>query len=134
MVQNDLYCLPQPIKDQDAKGKKPLASIEVPAKNGTYTVDKDKDGKPLSLKRLPCKDTYVFVSTYKGDARTQAFRSSETETSEQYSLPPETTPPVPPVVQTVLSKTGANPSETLGLGLVALGGGGLLLSHRARRR
>ena len=131
VVQNDLYCLPQPIKDQDAKGKKPLASIEVPAKNGTYTVDKDKDGKPLSLKRLPCKDTYVFVSTYKGDARTQAFRSSETETSEQYSLPPETTPPV---VQTVLSKTGANPSEALGLGLVALGGGGLLLSHRARRR
>ena len=134
VVQNDLYCLPQPIKDQDAKGKKPLASIEVPAKNGTYTVDKDKNGKPLSLKRLPCKDTYVFVSTYKGDTRTQAFRSSETETSEQYSLPPETTPPVPPVVQTVLSKTGANPSETLGLGLVALGGGGLLLSHRARRR
>lgn len=131
IVRNDLYCLPQPIKDQDATGKKPLASIEIPAKNGIFTVDKDKDGKPLSLTRLPCKDTYVFVSSYAGDARTQPFRSSETETSEQYSLPPET---VPPVVQTVLSKTGANSSETLGLGLVALGGGGLLLSYRARRR
>lgn len=131
IVRNDLYCLPEPIKDQDAKGKKPLASIEVPAKNGTFTVDKDIDGKPLSLKRLPCKDTYVFVSSYKGDARTQPFRSSETETSEQYSLPPVT---VPPVVQTVLSKTGGNSSQTLGLGLVALGGGGLLLSYRARRR
>ena len=131
VVQNDLYCLPQPIKDQDAKGKKPLASIEVPAKNGTYTVDKDKDGKPLSLKRLPCKDTYVFVSTYKGDARTQAFRSSETETSEQYSVPAEF---IPPAVHNLLAKTGGNFSEVIGLGLLAIGGGGLLLSYRARRR
>lgn len=131
VVQNDLYCLPQPIKDQDAKGKKPLASIEVPAKNGTYMVDKDKDGKPLSLKRLPCKDTYVFVSTYKGDTRTQAFRSSETETSEQYSVPAEF---IPPVVQNLLAKTGGNFSEVIGLGLLAIGGGGLLLSYRARRR
>lgn len=131
VVQNDLYCLPQPIKDQDAKGKKPLATIEVPAKNGTYTVDKDKGGKPLSLKRLPCKDTYVFVSTYKGDTRTQAFRSSETETSEQYSVPAEF---IPPVVQNLLAKTGGNFSEVIGLGLLAIGGGGLLLSYRARRR
>ncbi|WP_122820680.1 hypothetical protein [Varibaculum vaginae] len=131
IVRNDLYCLPQPIKDQDAKGKKPLASIEVPAQNGTFTVDKDKEGKPLSLKRLSCKDTYVFVTTYKGDTRTQAFRSSETEISEQYSEPVEF---IPPAVQTLLAKTGGSFSEALGLGFLLVGSGGILLYYRARRR
>lgn len=134
VVHNDLYCLPQPIKDQDAQGIEPLAKVELPAKNGTYTVDKDKDGNPLSLKRLKCKDTYVFVTTYHGDSRTKAFRSSETETAEQYTLPVAPTPLTPPVVPTVLSATGASPSAPLAIALVALGCGGLLVSHRARRK
>lgn len=140
VVRNDLYCLPQPIKDQDTQGKEPLARVELPAKNGTYTVDKDKDGKPLSLERLKCKDTYVFVTSYEGDSRTQAFRSSETETDEQYALPqappPPTssTPPPPSSEQTVLSATGASPSAPLSAALIALGCGGLLVSYRARRK
>ncbi len=141
IVHNDLYCLPQPIKDQDAQGIEPLARVELPAKNGTYTVDKDKDGNPLSLDRLNCKDTYVFVTTYQGDSRTQAFRSSETEIDEQYALPktppPPTSPnnpPSPPQVPTVLSATGASTSAPLAVGLIALGCGGLLVSHRARRK
>ena len=122
VVRNDLYCLPQPIKDQDAQGKEPLARIELPAKNGTYIVDKDKEGTPLSLERFECKDTYVFVTSSEGDSRTQAFRSSETETVEQYTLlqaPPPTTPPpstpppstLPPtsVEPTVISETAAPP-------------------------
>lgn len=147
VVRNDLYCLPQPIKDQDAQGKEPLARIELPAKNGTYIVDKDKEGTPLSLERFECKDTYVFVTSYEGDSRTQAFRSSETETDEQYTLPqapPPTTPPpstpppsTPPptsVEPTVLSETGASPSAPLSAALIALGCGGLLVSYRARRK
>ena len=132
VVRNDLYCLPQPIKDQDTQGKEPLARVELPAKNGTYTVDKDKDGKPLSLERLKCKDTYVFVTSYEGDSRTQAFRSSETETDEQYALPQA--PPPPSSEQTVLSATGASPSAPLSAALIALGCGGLLVSYRARRK
>lgn len=145
-VRNDLYCLPQPIKNMDANKRKPLAQIELPAKNGTYTVDKDKKGKPLSLNEFPCKDTYVFVTSYAGDSRTQAMRSSETETSEQYQVSPPTTPPTtppattppppttPPEPPTVLSATGAKVSGMLGLALVALGSGGLLVFYRARRR
>ena len=144
-VRNDLYCLPQPIKNMDANKRKPLAQIELPAKNGTYTVDKDKKGKPLSLNEFPCKDTYVFVTSYAGDSRTQAMRSSETETSEQYQVPPPTTrqPPtrndsaprqLPQSRPTVLSATGAKVSGMLGLALVALGSGGLLVFYRARRR
>jgi len=140
VVHNDLYCLPQPIKDQDAQGRKPLARVELPAKNGTYSVDKDKDGNPLSLERFTCQDTYVFVTTYRGDSRTKAFQSSETEIDEQYTLPktpPPTSPnnpPPPPQVPTVLSATGASTSKPLAVGLVALGCGGLLVSHRARRK
>lgn len=143
VVRNDLYCLPQPIKDQDAQGKEPLARVELPAKNGTYNVDKDKDGNPLSLERLECKDTYVFVTSYEGDSRTEAFRSSETETDEQYALPqtppPPTsptssTPPPPAMEPTVLSETGANPSGPLSAALIALGCGGLVVSYRARRK
>ena len=130
----------------DANKRKPLAQIELPAKNGTYTVDKDKEGKPLSLNEFPCKDTYVFVTSYAGDSRTQAMRSSETETSEQYQDPPPTTPPTtppattpppsttPPEPPTVLSATGVKLSGMLGLALVALGSGGLLIFYRARRR
>lgn len=147
VVRNDLYCLPHPIKDQDAQGKEPLARIELPAKNGTYIVDEDKEGTPLNLERFECKDTYVFVTSYEGDSRTQAFRSSETETDEQYALPqapPPTTPPPstpppstlpPPSVEpTVLSETGASPSGPLSAALIALGCGGLLVSYRARRK
>ena len=134
--------MPQPIEDQDAQGKEPLARIELPAKNGTYIVDKDKEGTPLSLERFECKDTYVFVTSYEGDSRTQAFRSSETETDEQYTLPqapPPTTPPpstLPPtsVEPTVLSETGASPSAPLSAALIAFGCGGLLVSYRARRK
>ena len=141
VVHNDLYCLPQPIKDQDAQRREPLARVELPAKNGTYSVDKDKEGKPLSLDRFTCKDTYVFVTTYRGDSRTNAFRTSEPEIDEQYSLPkippPPTSPnnpPPSPERPTVLSATGASTATPLAVGLVALGCGGLLVSHRARRK
>ena len=137
VVHNDLYCLPQPIKEKDALKVEPLARVELPAKNGTYTVDKDKEGNLLSLDSLKCKDTYVFVTTYHGDSRTKAFRSSETEIAEQYTppvAPTPSTPPTPPEVPNVLTATGASPSAPLAIALVALGCGGLLISHRARRK
>ena len=78
-----------------------IASVKVPARNGTYfhvgstsfKVKKDDDGAALP-------GTYVFVTDFAGDDRTAAYSSSVEDASEQYVVAP---PPVQPEIETTAS-------------------------------
>lgn len=129
----------------------PLETWTTPARNGVYEIG----GAALGME----PGTYVFVSTFAGDARTAPLRTLETDLAEQWTVsPPPTQPPVvetppepadephspaesgtssPPATAPAegLPETGA---ESVSLGLFSaagvLGGGAALMTARRLRR
>lgn len=87
-----LYCLPPEFDSHhdSTRNLTPLSHVHLPARNGTYTIDKDSDGKPLAIGGRECIGRYVFVTDYSGDSRSHALRTKDDDVDESY-IPPEPT-------------------------------------------
>lgn len=79
-ISHSIYFFPEGTKITEGatKNMKPLGTVETPAKNGTYTIDANKFVVDWNLG----VGTYVIVSTYQGDSRSSAIRTSELDTNE----------------------------------------------------
>lgn len=88
-----------PVRDENKDRAQVVASVEVPARNGFHpsvgSTDFKVDGR---------EGTYVFVSSFKGDARVRSFESSVEDLSEQFRV-------AKPGEQPKLSTTASDASD-----------------------
>ncbi|MFP7707353.1 VaFE repeat-containing surface-anchored protein [Trueperella sp. LYQ141] len=75
------------VRDENIEHAEKIAEVEIPARNGFYPTS----GSPQFRVRTdeqgnPVVGTYVFVTEFAGDSRVAPFRSSVSDTTEQFSI------------------------------------------------
>ena len=101
MMRQDLYFFPDGVDVSDANiGEAILmGSVEVPAANGYYSAIGSTD---FAVGEDPEPGTYVFVTSFVGDDRVEAFTTSVTDPTEQFVV----TPHGPEIATTLTGEEG----------------------------